>query len=218
MSAPASTRRRLADSDAPPCPQAALRQALCYVVAFATFAVLALVVAPRVDFTPYPPSTPPHPPVSKQTSALGFICAALNVAMYAAPLSIMGQVVRTRSVEFMPLSLTVATGVCSTCWLIYGIKAMDWFILTPNVAGVALTVVQLALYAAYCGGKGSKGAHLISDDVEADEGVTAGGAGEAGGLSGDRGDPPSVSSTTVSPELQPVLMPIKAPASTPGST
>jgi hypothetical protein len=33
---------------------------------------------------------------------------------------------------------------------VYAIKAKDDFIFVPNAAGVALSVVQIALYACYC--------------------------------------------------------------------
>jgi hypothetical protein len=69
----------------------------------------------------------------------------------------MGTVVRTRSVEFMPLGLSLATLLCAAAWSVYAVYVGDATILVPNIMGVALASAQLALYARYCGGAGGDG-------------------------------------------------------------
>ena len=67
----------------------------------------------------------------------------------------MGTVIRTRSVEFMPLPLSLGTFACAGAWTAYAIYVADATILVPNVLGVALALAQLALYAWFAGGSGS---------------------------------------------------------------
>ena len=97
----------------------------------------------------------PHWPdraASSASTVMGFCCVLCNTAMYAAPLSVMAMVVRTRSVEFMPLALTLGGGVCAGFWTAYGlVKPVDLFIIVPNGAGVVLTLAQLGVFGRYCG-------------------------------------------------------------------
>ncbi|KAH7677331.1 hypothetical protein IHE45_07G076600 [Dioscorea alata] len=37
---------------------------------------------------------------------VGFVCVALTVGMYASPMAAMSMVIRTKSVEYMPISLS----------------------------------------------------------------------------------------------------------------
>ena len=83
---------------------------------------------------------------SDSSGFLGTVASILNVIMYAAPLSVMKQVWRTQSVEFMPLPLSVATFFCSFAWMLYGFQVNDGPIIFCNVAGVLLGGAQLLLY------------------------------------------------------------------------
>ena len=69
--------------------------------------------------------------------------------MYGAPLGVIGQVIRTKSVEFMPLPLTVTTFLCSIVWCSFAVYVRDMFMGVPNVIGIALAIAQLVLYGAY---------------------------------------------------------------------
>jgi solute carrier family 50 protein (sugar transporter) len=75
----------------------------------------------------------------------------LNTIMYGSPLNVMALVIRTKSVEFMPLSLTLGTLFCSATWGLYGIWIGDINIYLPNIAGIALGLVQVVLYSVYSG-------------------------------------------------------------------
>mmetsp|Transcript_27787 Transcript_27787/g.55541 ORF Transcript_27787/g.55541 Transcript_27787/m.55541 type:complete len:247 (-) Transcript_27787:35-775(-) len=85
-----------------------------------------------------------------RSSIMGTVSDVFNVLMYGGPLTIMSTVVKTRSVEFMPLALTVGTSFCSFTWLWYGFAVRDWYVIIPNGGGAALCVCQVVLYATYC--------------------------------------------------------------------
>ncbi|XP_073139069.1 bidirectional sugar transporter NEC1-like [Henckelia pumila] len=86
---------------------------------------------------------------SDRVSLVGWTCAAVNLAVFAAPLSIMKQVIRTKSVEFMPFSLSFFLTLCATMWFFYGFFIKDYFIACPNVVGFLLGVIQMILYLIY---------------------------------------------------------------------
>ncbi|CAI0452047.1 unnamed protein product, partial [Linum tenue] len=58
-------------------------------------------------------------------------------------------VVKTRSVEYMPFFLSLATFLMSLSFFAYGMLKGDGFISVPNGIGTILGVVQLALYYHY---------------------------------------------------------------------
>lgn len=88
----------------------------------------------------------PFPGMSLQTEILGIACVILNTLMYGAPLVVVRQVLKTKSVEFMPLPLSVMTFLTSCLWFAYSILVRDPWLFTPNVMGVALGAAQLIIY------------------------------------------------------------------------
>jgi solute carrier family 50 protein (sugar transporter) len=116
---------------------------LAVVLTLVALSAFAIYVAPELPIKPWPVE---NPPITKKTTVLGLFAIAFNIAMYASPLSIMRTVLRTRSVAAMPLALTIGCGLCSGCWFAYALLVGDDFILVPNAAGLALFVVQLAVY------------------------------------------------------------------------
>ncbi|KAK6264547.1 hypothetical protein QUC31_012718 [Theobroma cacao] len=58
-------------------------------------------------------------------------------------------VIKMRSVEYMPFSLSLATFLMSLAFYVYGMFKHDAFICVPNGIGTVLGTVQLALYAYY---------------------------------------------------------------------
>ncbi|KAK2984693.1 hypothetical protein RJ640_014030 [Escallonia rubra] len=85
---------------------------------------------------------------------LGWICLVLSVSVFAAPLSIMTQVVRTKSVEFMPFWLSFFLALSAVMWFLYGLLQKDFFITLPNILGFVFGVIQMVLYEIYKNHKG----------------------------------------------------------------
>ena len=89
-------------------------------------------------------------PPNTYTYALGWLALLVNIAFYASPLRVVGLVIRTKSVEFMPLPMTVCCLLCSSFWTAYGGYVCDPFIAVPNAAGVVLGVAQCIIWTIYC--------------------------------------------------------------------
>ncbi|PKU65183.1 bidirectional sugar transporter SWEET2a isoform X1 [Dendrobium catenatum] len=85
---------------------------------------------------------------SRQTF-IGYLSVASLISMFASPLFIINLVVRTKSVEFMPFHLSLATFLMSISFFAYGLLLNDFFIYIPNGIGSVLGVIQLLVYAYY---------------------------------------------------------------------
>ncbi|XP_058188919.1 bidirectional sugar transporter SWEET1 isoform X2 [Rhododendron vialii] len=79
----------------------------------------------------------------------GFAACIFCIIMYASPLSVMRTVIKTKSVEYMPFSLSLFVFSGGTSWFIYGLRGNDHFLAVPNGLGCGLGAVQLILYAIY---------------------------------------------------------------------
>ncbi|PON44095.1 SWEET sugar transporter [Trema orientale] len=80
---------------------------------------------------------------------VGILCAALTIGMYASPLSVMGLVIKTKSVEYMPFLLSFFLFLNGGIWSIYAVLVKDFFIGVPNAIGFILGCAQLVLYSMY---------------------------------------------------------------------
>nr|CAD1834796.1 unnamed protein product [Ananas comosus var. bracteatus] len=80
---------------------------------------------------------------------VGYLSIISLISMFASPLSIINLVIKTKSVEFMPFYLSLATFLMSVSFFAYGMLLHDFFIYIPNGIGTVLGVAQLLLYAYY---------------------------------------------------------------------
>lgn len=86
---------------------------------------------------------------STRLIVIGFLCAGLTVGMYASPMAAMRIVIRTKSVEFMPFSLSFFLFLNGGVWTVYAVLVKDYFIGVPNAVGFVLGSAQLVLYTIY---------------------------------------------------------------------
>lgn len=84
-----------------------------------------------------------------RSTLVGILCIILNIMMYTSPLTVMTRVIKTKSVKYMPLPLSLANFCNGIVWSIYALIKFDPFILIPNGLGTFSGLVQLVLYGTY---------------------------------------------------------------------
>ncbi|KAM7491509.1 hypothetical protein LguiA_034430 [Lonicera macranthoides] len=84
-----------------------------------------------------------------RSTIVGSLCMLGCFMMYASPLSVMRLVITTKSVEYMPLFLSLAAFANGLCWTSYALIRFDPYIAAPNGIGTLLGLAQLILYATF---------------------------------------------------------------------
>ncbi|XP_027915481.1 bidirectional sugar transporter SWEET5 [Vigna unguiculata] len=89
-----------------------------------------------------------HTP-NKRKIIVGPVCIVFNILMYFAPLTVMRQVIRTKSVKYMPFLLSFANFANGIVWTTYALIKWDPFIVIPNGLGTLSGLTQLIMYVVY---------------------------------------------------------------------
>ncbi|XP_031124131.1 bidirectional sugar transporter SWEET7-like isoform X1 [Ipomoea triloba] len=84
-----------------------------------------------------------------RSAIVGSTAGVCNILVYASPLAIMKLVITTKSVEYMPFSISLCSFVTGVCWTVYAFLPIDPYILAPNGIGALAGLAQLVLYAKY---------------------------------------------------------------------
>ncbi|KAM3215147.1 hypothetical protein ACQJBY_067243 [Aegilops geniculata] len=85
----------------------------------------------------------------KRSMIVGILCVIFGTIMYASPLTIMGKVIKTKSVEYMPFTLSLVNFLNGCCWLAYALIKFDLYVTIPNGLGAFFGLMQLILYGCY---------------------------------------------------------------------
>lgn len=111
----------------------------------------------------------PHP--------VGLIACALSVLMSGSPLAVISTVIKEQSTAALPFGMSLITWLNNISWVLYGYWiAHDNMILVPNLLGLAMASVQMALFAVYGMPPRSKSA----DDTGAKKSASPGGIDQYG--------------------------------------
>ncbi|XP_049343029.1 bidirectional sugar transporter SWEET9-like [Solanum verrucosum] len=84
-----------------------------------------------------------------RVQVVGWICLVCSLCVFVAPLCIVKQVIKTKSVEYMPFLLSVFLTLSAVMWFFYGLLLKDFNIAIPNVLGFIFGILQMVLYVMY---------------------------------------------------------------------
>ncbi|CAL5097586.1 unnamed protein product [Urochloa decumbens] len=92
-----------------------------------------------------------------------FELSFIIIYIWYAPREKKKQVMKTKSVEFMPFYLSLFSLLTSLMWTLYGILGRDPYITVPNSVGCLTGILQLVVYCIYSRCKDPPKTH---DDIE----------------------------------------------------
>lgn len=102
-------------------------------------------------------------PQPLKSSLSGLVCVIINVLLYGSPLAVMRMVIETKSVEFMPLPMSLLTFVICCLWSGQALLIQNPAVFIPNFLGILMGIAQLVLYACYCKTPQSRGCDSSRD-------------------------------------------------------
>jgi len=79
----------------------------------------------------------------------GVILTILLLGLIGSPLADLPEIIKKKSTEGLPFPIILSGTIVSFAWLTYAITINNDFMIFQNVAAVAISVVQLALFAIY---------------------------------------------------------------------
>ncbi|XP_073124212.1 bidirectional sugar transporter SWEET14-like [Henckelia pumila] len=86
---------------------------------------------------------------SNRNNVVGWICLVFSLCVFVAPLCVVRQVIRTKSVEYMPFLLSFFLTLSAVMWFFFGLLRKDYNIAIPNVLGFTFGLLQMLLYMTY---------------------------------------------------------------------
>ncbi|KAF5796623.1 putative SWEET sugar transporter [Helianthus annuus] len=86
---------------------------------------------------------------ANRVAIVGWICLVFALCVFVAPMGVVRQVIKTKSVEYMPILLSVALTLNAVTWFFYGLLLRDYNIAIPNVLGFTFGILQIILYFVY---------------------------------------------------------------------
>ncbi|TVU16958.1 hypothetical protein EJB05_32962, partial [Eragrostis curvula] len=98
---------------------------------------------------------------------VGSMGIVTSMSMYSSPLVAVKQVIRTKSVEFMPFYLSLFSFLTSAIWMVYGILARDPYLTSPNCVGCFTGLLQLVVYCIYSRCKENEPSKSLKDVEQA---------------------------------------------------
>ncbi|KAL5552432.1 hypothetical protein UlMin_002608 [Ulmus minor] len=85
----------------------------------------------------------------RRSMIVGVVCIFFSAIMYSSPLAVMKLVIKTKSVEYMPFTLSLASLINGFVWTCYALIRFDPIVIVPNGLGSLFGLAQLILHAIY---------------------------------------------------------------------
>ncbi|GMI76601.1 VEGETATIVE CELL EXPRESSED1 [Hibiscus trionum] len=112
------------------------KRILLYIVIEAVFMAAVVVITLMVFKT-----------TKRRSMFVGILAMIFNIGMYVSPLTVMQMVIKTKSVKYMPFSLSLFNFLNGMVWTSYALLKFDINVLVPNGLGTLSGLGQLILYA-----------------------------------------------------------------------